>query len=416
MSHPTYISNNLQKFRTFIIIIELILSINIIFCQNCKNVENLLSKTCYNDLIIFDDLNWRSGHASTNNKNITIVEFSLNSGNIEKRLFYGLKNNGRYYFTNGLLKIDSMTCSGCSSSDRKGRYESRNLFVSLKDDTSKTKQYLFSMSSYYSLVELIDFDNSASPNYYAWSTLTFFDLQRPIFSFEFSLFEIGDTNTYIATFIESGGFEKDENDEDKEYGNTTTITKFELNNFDSNDYRTLFEPTILYDSYNGRVVSAFRLEESNLIVLLYIKRDSDNKKGKYITKFYNTDLTYRDKEFTIYNDVVNLWVGFGIFVKGISIKGDYAAFALYYNGDSKESLYFLLAKYNSGSSRFDTLSETRFESYSFRQDVYSNGLYKLEDDRIVLFTTSDYDSVEYGALHMFLFDFYNNYAGTKIRE
>ena len=243
--------------------------------------------------------------------------------------------------------------------------------------------------------------------------MTFFNLQRPIFSFEFSLFEIGNTNTYIAAFIESGGFEKDI---DKEYGNTTTIIKFELKNFNSNDYRTLFEPKILYDSYNGRVVSAFRLEESNLIVLLYIRRNPDKAKGHYIVKIYNTELIDQSKDFTIYHDVVNLWIGFGIFVKGISIKGDYAAFALFYDGNSKNSLYFLFAKYNSGGTIFDKLSEIRFDSYSFRQDVYSNGLYKLEDDRIVLFTTSDSDTVDYGELHMFLFDFYNNYAGAKIRE
>ena len=79
------------------------------------------------------------------------------------------------------------------------------------------------MSTYYSLVELLDIENFT---YYAWNTLKFFNLERPIFSYEYSLFEIDNNNTYIAAFIESGGFrltkiETDNGDkwENKEFSN-----------------------------------------------------------------------------------------------------------------------------------------------------------------------------------------------------
>ena len=130
------------------------LQIDLISCGNCKNIHNLLDTTCYNDLIIFNDSNWRAGHACTNKDNVTIVEFSLNDEESDKRLFYGLKENGRYYFTEGLKKIDSMVCHSNDCGNYKGRFESRNLFVNLKEDSTGT-QYLFSMSSYKSLVELI---------------------------------------------------------------------------------------------------------------------------------------------------------------------------------------------------------------------------------------------------------------------
>ena len=84
-------------------------------------------------------------------------------------------------------------------------------------------------------------------------------MSLPIFSFEFSLFEIGNTSTYIAAFVESAGKKLDENNEYKEFSNTTTILKFQLDNFAQNDYRTINQKIILEDSYNGRVVSAFRL-------------------------------------------------------------------------------------------------------------------------------------------------------------
>ena len=54
--------------------------------------------------------------------------------------------------------------------------------------------------------------------------------------------------------------------------------------------------------------------------------------------------------------------------------------------------------------------------YSFRPDVQSNGLYKLSDNRVVLFTTDDYDGIDNGCLHMFLIDLYNTYNEYKMRH
>ena len=82
----------------FIFIFLILLQINIIFCGNCQNVENLLDSNCFNDLIIFNDSNWRAGHASTNNKNITIVAFKIGSEpeksfNRSKMIYNNMGNN-----------------------------------------------------------------------------------------------------------------------------------------------------------------------------------------------------------------------------------------------------------------------------------------------------------------------------------
>ena len=52
---------------------------------------------------------------------------------------------------------------------------------------------------------MIDIDDPEDIQYHAWETMKFFSLTRPIFSLEFSLFEIESTNTFIAAFIESAG-------------------------------------------------------------------------------------------------------------------------------------------------------------------------------------------------------------------
>ena len=205
MSKKMLYVNDSKKINTFFCIFLLSLSFNLIFGEGCKGISDLSDSTnCYNDVITFSHKNWRSGHAATNKEGEVIVEFSPDAGTTSSRLFYGLKKNGRYYFPGEPVykQIDDMVCEDCTN-DNKGRYESRVLFASLNSDTNKAKQYFFSMSTYYSLVELIDIENFT---YYAWDTLKFFNLARPIFSYEYSLYEIEGTNTFIAAFIESAGF------------------------------------------------------------------------------------------------------------------------------------------------------------------------------------------------------------------
>ena len=421
-----FLPNDFQIIKLFIFIFPFLISFNLICCDGCEKNSDLTDKTnCFNDVITFDHKHWRAGHAATNKKGEVIVEFSPNEETSTSRLYYGLKKNGRYYFPGEPVykQIDEMLCQDCTD-DYRGRYESRVLFVSLNDDIQKEKQYFFSMSTYHSLVELFDIENFT---YYAWNTLKFFELARPIFSYEYSLFEINNTNNYIAAFIESAGFRPTEVEtnkwEDREYSNTTTIVKFKLDNFDSTNQRTIVKNITLNNTFNGRVASAFRLEESNLICLLFVK-DKGDKNGDYVIYFYNNDLEYVD-QVTIYENVVGLWVGFGIFVKGINVKGDYAAFAFFHNGnDGQKSLNFKFVKYMATyNNKFDYKYEYKFDGTydNFRKDVASNGLYKLDDNRVVLFTTKDryiseQKTIDYGELHMYLYDFYDNYKGIKIRD
>ena len=102
-----------------------------------------------------------------------------------------------------------------------------------------------------------------------------------------------------------------------------------FNSFSLDNPWTIIKSITLTNTYDGRVVSAFRLEDSDLIALLFIAADGSG--GDYVIKFYGPDLDYKS-EVTIWDNVQNLWTGYGIFVKGISLKGDYAAFAMFTNG------------------------------------------------------------------------------------
>ena len=83
------------------------------------------------------------------------------------------------------------------------------------------------MSSGNSLVELIDIENNFE--YFAWDSKNFFNLNKPIFSYRFPLFEIENSNTYITLFSESVGYRGS-----LEVANSITIQKYIIEPIGSN--------------------------------------------------------------------------------------------------------------------------------------------------------------------------------------
>ena len=397
MSNLILFQNQLNKIIFFIYFILFLPTINAFFSGECSNKVSLLDANCYNDVIKFDHDTWRAGHACTNNNGDMIVEFSLNPGESKKRLFYGLKKNGRYYFPGEPVykQIDDIVCQNCDDDKFKGRFESRNLFVSLNTDPGKSKQYLFSMSSFDSVVELHDIEND---KYYAWNTLKFFGLKGRIFSYEYSLFEIQNNNTYVIAVVESAGFVNT-----NEFAKNYTLRKFQFGSFSSDAYVQL-NGLMEKDKYDDREISAFRLDSKQLIVLFFLKYGIG-----YASLFYDDDFTYKGQ--MKFSDVDNIGDGWGLFNKGIHVKDNYTAFVYFTNGKNYKSLKFRFMEYEN-DYKFKDLMTVNFDKNDFIPFVYSNGFQKLSDERIVLFTEED----SYKKLHMFLFDFFNDYTGIKIRE
>ena len=227
---------NEENIKRIFIYFLFIFQINAISCQICKNVMNLTNEDCFNHIIKFNHERWRAGHALINNNGDLIVEFSLDYQS-DSRLFYGLKKNGRNYFRESVFKeIKETLCE--DTCENKGRFESTNLLVSSYADSMKSKQYLFSMSSGNSLVELIDIENNLE--YFAWSSTSFFNLDKPIFSFKFSLFEIDNSNTYITVFSESLGYR-----DGLEIANNITLQKFRIDSTASNIQTQILNSTTI---------------------------------------------------------------------------------------------------------------------------------------------------------------------------
>ena len=395
-------NNNIKNlFLNYILIFIPI--INGIFSENSESFLDIVNSECLNAVLILNHNQWRSGHASTNKNGDTIIEFSIESPEGKSRLFYGLRKNGRYFFQGAFFKeIEEMNCDDCDNSLR-GRYESRNLFVSLNNDTAKTKQYLFSMTSFNGLVELIDIENNF--DYHSWNNINFFELNSTIFSFEYLLFELEESNTYITAFRILDGLDG----ENEEYSNTIMVKKFSVESFNSGNHYSQIKSVSISNAYNDRVVSAFQLDITKLIIVLYV---TNNSLLNFI--YYNDSLEFEgEKPFT---EMHNLFYGYGMFFKGIPMKNDTFVLAYYNDGHNGRSLSFQLRKYESMIEDDPLILSYNFSSYEFREDAQTNGLFKLSDERLVLFSASDGNNINYGFMHMFLIYFYNNYEGMKMRE
>ena len=72
----------------------ILIKIRIIHCNFCKENNAISNTDCFNNIIIFDDKKYRAGHHAINKDGDIIIEYSAQAS----RLFFGLKNNGLYYF------------------------------------------------------------------------------------------------------------------------------------------------------------------------------------------------------------------------------------------------------------------------------------------------------------------------------
>ena len=242
---------NPKKFNiilSFIFLTQLSLSL----CDSsCTSGTFLSDSACFNNIINFNHLNYRAGHFASKKNGDLVAEYSGDPPK-QKRLFYGLKENGRGLFNDEYIREKDLP-------NNYGRYESRNLFVFLKDDTNREKEYLFSTSSYQSWTELHDLENDNYINRYSDN----FNEKR-IFSFVFSLFKTNLDNYNFLFFTSPEG-----NNPESEDGKLVVIKKFAFTGYSLDSYEN---HKTTFSKFGDRAISGFIMEEEKVIVILYLKR------------------------------------------------------------------------------------------------------------------------------------------------
>jgi hypothetical protein len=154
-------------------IILFLSNFNTFSCQTTQNVcqffSPLSNDQCFNNILILDNKNYQANNFARNKNGDLVIEFSEDNEISSSRLFYGLTKDGRYFFKNQSsytyeLNIDNEILEDFGYYHFDSNYKTTNLFVSIKNDPNKGNQYLFSINSYYSTVELYNFNNDSNDN------------------------------------------------------------------------------------------------------------------------------------------------------------------------------------------------------------------------------------------------------------
>ena len=327
---------NIYIFTLFLFTIQ----INFSSCSTCKKDDLINDKTCFNDILRFNNKKYRAGHFVTYKNKDVIIEFSddgWDNADGYARKFYGLKSNGRFYFPNdsptleieNIGKIDSV----------KGRYESLNLLVVTEDDLTRENEFLFSTSSYDSLTELHIIKNKT----YTYTKTTSF-IGKLIFSFQYAMVEVKYDNKifYFIAITYTGS--------DKRNGDCIYIKKFGFKSFSFNDINTYNNKVLpLTDNQDNRIVHLFALQNLNILVLVYDRKDGNN--NHLTIRFYDYDLTEQKNSINLgsisIEDPTNRDKD-GVFFKSVELPENKRAFMFYLSGNANE-LHFNIYQFSKNS-------------------------------------------------------------------
>ena len=397
-----------NKHHFFLILFFILNIFSFSFCsESCPSQVSIGTNTCFNDVLKFDSKKYRAGHFVTYKNGDMIVEFSDDDENDSQenygysRIFYGLKENGRYFFPNerpiweieNIGKIDSA----------RGRYESLNQIVLLENDIERKNEYLFSTSSYDSLTELHIIQNQT---YIYEKTSTF--LGKNNFAFRYSMVEVIKDNQvfYFIGFTHSST--------DKQLGDRLDIKKIGFKSYSLNDINYYADKTI-DNNQDNRIINLFIIKDFDILVLVYIRNDNYLK-----FKFYDYSLTEQGSEQSLFYITMerngdNARDRNGVFFKSVELPENRRAFALYDNGIA-DILYFKIYQFSQNENSYSgtetlSLGSRSKKEYRFLSYVTFNDIYKINDRRIAVVSVS----ANKEELVLLMYDLYNDYKNIKMR-
>ena len=385
----------LRKNMLFMIIIIFLAKLKVFNFSQCEDDDDLNSKTCFNDIIKFDNKKYRAGQICVNKNNDLIIEYSDDyPGN--SRIFYYIRENGHGFFPN------EETIKEISLIDDKiiNRYESINAFVSIESDINKEKQYLLSISSDKSVTELHDLEIGT---YQLWLTTDFLNIEenRYILSIRFSLLEWKNTNIYLLVFVQKAGSDSQGND----FSNSYTIKKFsfkkEKNEIKINHLMQIEDKCM----YNVRIVSACMVDLYDVLVVAYISKNLE-----LAVKFYNSTLTEINSY--IVDTIIN--PRNGIFYKLIVCKDEYISLIFFKDGNDEYAIKFVFKKIIKNINNefyLEPLNAHYGLGLYLKPYISLNDYHKINENVFIFVSTFDYTK-----LFIFKIETYNNYRSHFTKQ
>ena len=353
-----------------------------------------------NNIITLNHSKYKAGNFAKNKNGDLIIEFSSEDEKYSKRLFYGMTKDGRYYFMNQTSYTQELNININEIIDMYeyynffNIYDSKNLFVTVKNEPNNKNQYLFSINSYYSIVELHNLINNS---YYLWNFNDFFNLNETeyFFPYETILFELKESKKdfpYLIVFIPKYQIDEDISD-------LNFIIKFRFKSFDEDTFEKI--GTVDYSYYINRIIINILLMDDDLGILVVISYrestkfygsverrrivSSENYRIYFNLDFYRNNLQCINSKEMKGLDLVDLFDNDygGIFFKSIYLKNGYAILIYI----SYQNLIIDLVKLNYALGGTIMYSKNDINIYMNFLDEFLSDLVKLNEQKVAFVCT-----------------------------
>ena len=248
------------------------------YCGN-ETSNSFRNTKCFNNVLKFRHKKYLSNNFAISNEGDFITEFTEYAKYDEltySRLFYGFTGDGRQFLSNQSSYTSEMNIDIDENDYDKneffyhhGIYNSKNFFVPFPN--ANKNQYLLSINSYNSMVELHDLSKDNN-NYIIWSIKKFFKLDENQYywPYELEMYKLKNDPSYIIAFIPTF-------DINEELSELSFLINFQIQSFDENAYKYI--NSVDFKNYVGsRIINTFLMDEVNintLVIMAYKKIEID---------------------------------------------------------------------------------------------------------------------------------------------
>ena len=338
-------------------------------------INNLIDKIkSINNIIIFGDLSYRYINFASYSNGDMVIETTCFPPS-SKRMFYGLKENGRPFFINKTNNEETQYYSKDINHEDYKKLEAQGLIIKLSDIENNGKEYYLSVSKLECNAEMFDFENDEVYHKTVSSFTTIYNVKSLRHAF-FPLSSSSSQYYYIFGFISYIFFE-----------NKIFLQKHIFNSisdFESTNTKT-YEGTSDGNAY-GSQISCYQTAKG-LLNCFYLTIN-DNVIFYNIVKYENdfTDKINSTFESNILDE--------DSFMKCIHLKEEVGVFAYYYNYSDHFYPVLLFREFDKNVNQFIYYLPDEFEfssitllKYEFLNNILLNDLIKLSENKIAFTAT-----------------------------
>ena len=371
------------------------------FNNQICSINNTIVKTQWlSNIIWIGDKYFRHVNLATFSNGDLVAETSSSKAN-PKRMFYGIKTNGRSFFKTkkGKSTYYSKEVSSQTGNSGGGRYYAENFVVKINGGTNNGNEYLVSIGSgNTAYAELYDFENDI-----------IYQRSNSYFLYKINNNIRGSSSSFTSSNIHYSIF-----CHYYQSSNYYYIMKLKFTNIDINNYT----PTYTY-YYNmnaaGPKISCY-VSGSFKVICFYTYKDTNNYKYGYIKILseYPEEIGGEKIEYVNYEEET--------FLKCIYFKEEIGIFIYYYyyneNGNIITPQYpkILFKGYTCTTSFYgyttttscnlydysNNFKETVLDKKKFNINILFNDIIKISDNKVCFISTSDNRDI----LYIVLLDIY----------